>query len=185
MAEFSIAYKKTATVEGGYANNPRDTGGETWKGISRNNETNWIGWPIIDMYKKLPGFPGNLKASTELENAVLRIYKSNYWDALNLSGINDQRMANELYDTGVNMGTGRAAIYFQRVLNVIAKDGLKVDGSIGPKTISFFNSLRGSEKYIVWKLFNCLQGEKYVSICENNPSQKIFIKEWASRVFEG
>lgn len=184
MAEFNIAYKKTATVEGGYANNPRDTGGETWKGISRNNETNWIGWPIIDMYKKLPGFPGNLKASTELENAVLRIYKSNYWDALNISGINDQRMANELYDTGVNMGIGTAGKFFQRVLNVSTRSILVIDGKVGSKTIGVFNDLSDRDKYMVWKLFNCLQGEKYISICESNPSQEIFLRSWASRVFE-
>lgn len=184
MADFKIAYQKTSVVEGGYANNPHDSGGETWKGISRNNETNWIGWDIVDHYKKLPGFPANLKASTELENAVQSVYKTNYWDALNLDLINDQRMANELYDTGVNMGTGRAGIFFQTVLNVSSKTQLTLDGKVGPKTIALFNSLSPSDKYMVWKLFNCLQGEKYISICEANPSQEIFMRSWTSRVFE-
>ena len=184
MAEFKTAYNKTSVVEGGYANNPKDSGGETWKGISRNNEVAWEGWRIIDTYKKLPNFPANLKSSGDLENAVQSVYKNNYWNALNLDLINDQRMANELYDTGVNMGIGRAGIFFQTVLNVSSKTQLILDGKVGPKTIAVFNSLPDSDKYMVWKLFNCLQGEKYISICEANPSQKIFLRSWASRVFE-
>lgn len=184
MADFKIAYQKTSKIEGGYANDPRDSGGETWEGISRNNEIDWIGWHIIDLYKKLPNFPENLKGSDQLETAVQSVYKSNYWDALNLDLINDQRMANELYDTGVNMGTGRAAIFFQTVLNVASKTKLTMDGKVGQKTIALFNSFSDSDKYMVWKLFNCLQGEKYISICETNPSQEVFLRSWASRVFE-
>ena len=36
MANFTIALKKVLKNEGGYANNPNDAGGETYKGISRN-----------------------------------------------------------------------------------------------------------------------------------------------------
>lgn len=184
MADFKTAYQKTSIAEGGYANDRRDNGGETWKGISRNNEINWIGWDIIDHYKKLPNFPANLKASTELEKAVQSVYKTNYWNALNLDLIQEQRMANELYDTAVNMGTGRSGMFFQQVLNVSSSTQLIKDGKIGPKTIAVFNTLSSSDKYMVWKLFNCLQGEKYISICEANPSQKVFLRSWASRVFE-
>jgi lysozyme family protein len=112
MSEFKIAYQNTSKVEGGYANDKHDSGGETWKGISRNNEKNWNGWKIVDVYKKLPNFPDNLNNSAELQNEVMSVYKENYWDALNLDFISDQRMANELYDTGVNMGIGTAGKFF-------------------------------------------------------------------------
>ncbi|RYD50653.1 MAG: hypothetical protein EOP52_13405, partial [Sphingobacteriales bacterium] len=36
MADFLTAYKRTAVAEGGYANDPDDLGGETYKGIARN-----------------------------------------------------------------------------------------------------------------------------------------------------
>lgn len=184
MSEFKIAYQNTSKIEGGYANDNHDSGGETWKGISRNNEKNWNGWKIVDAYKRLPNFPDNLNNSAELQNEVLSVYKRNYWDALNLDFISDQRMANELYDTGVNMGIGTAGKFFQRVLNVATKTNLVIDGKIGSKTISVFNSLNDKDKYMVWKLFNCLQGERYISICEANPSQERFLHSWASRVFE-
>lgn len=184
MSEFKIAYGNTSKVEGGYANDKHDSGGETWKGISRNNEKNWEGWEIVDAYKKLPDFPNNLNNSTELQIAVLSVYKKNYWDALNLDLISDQRMANELYDTGVNMGVGTSGKFFQRVLNVATKTDLVVDGKIGANTISVFNKLSSNDKYMVWKLFNCLQGCRYIGICEAKPSQEIFLRSWASRVFE-
>lgn len=114
MADFEIAYKKTSVFEGGYANDPQDSGGETWKGISRKNEPNWIGWHIVDMYKSLPNFPHNLYASTELEKAVQEVFKKNYWDAVRGDEINSQEEANALYDSAVNMGTGTAIILAKR-----------------------------------------------------------------------
>ena len=184
MADFKVAYENTSKVEGGYANDKHDSGGETWKGISRNNEKNWDGWRIVDAYKKLPNFPTNLNNSHELQSEVLSVYKKNYWDALNLDFISDQRMANELYDTGVNMGIGTAGKFLQRVLNVATKTNLVIDGKIGSKTIGVFNALSDKDKYMVWKLFNCLQGERYISICEANPTQERFLHSWANRVFE-
>lgn len=189
MATFNIAYQKTSVVEGGYANNPSDNGGETYKGIARKSETNWPGWAAIDTIKSKVGNSAqaiNIEAAKDanLQSQVLFVYQKNYWNSLSLDSINDQRMANELYDTGVNMGTMRSGQFFQRVLNVSTKTNLTVDGQIGPKTIAVFNALSPYDKYMVWKLFNCLQGEKYISICENNPSQEIFLRSWASRVFE-
>lgn len=190
MAEFNIAYEKTSNVEGGYANNPHDTGGETYKGIARKIHAEWKGWPVIDEIKSRVGTSAEAinnaaKKDTALQSLVLYFYKYQFWDPLSLDQVNDQQMANELYDTGVNMGIGRAALFFQKVLNVSTRTQLALDGKIGLKTVSLFNSLSDPDKLMVWKLFNCLQGEKYISICEANPSQEIFLRSWASRVFEG
>lgn len=194
MAEFLIAYKKTAGVEGGYANDPADRGGETFKGIARNLHPDWQGWPMIDAIKARVGHTAEwidraAAANSSLNALVLKFYKETQWDVLSLDGLNDQKVANELYDTGVNMGTGRAGLFFQRVLNVVNKGNalypdLKLDGQIGTKSLQAFNSLNLSDKAMVWRLLNCLQGEKYISICEANPSQERFMRSWASRVFE-
>jgi lysozyme family protein len=189
MASFSTSYTITAKVEGGYANDPSDRGGETWRGIARKMHPGWIGWPIVDSLRQQASFPARLAQSVELQTAVLSFYKNEFWDALKLDYLEDQRVANELYDTAVNMGTGRAALFFQRVLNVVNRKGalfadLVLDGQIGMKTIAAFNGLTDADKYMVWKLLNCLQGEKYISICEANPSQEVFMRSWASRVFE-
>jgi len=189
MAEFTIAYEKTSRAEGGYANNPLDSGGETYKGIARKIHPEWKGWPIIDEIKNNVGTSAQaINAAGEknvaLQGLVLYFYKYMFWDPLSLDQVNDQQMANELYDTGVNMGIGRAGLFFQKVLNVSTSTQLILDGKVGTKTVALFNSLPSSDKHMVWKLFNCLQGEKYISICEANPSQEVFLRSWASRVFE-
>jgi Putative secretion activating protein len=189
MADFDIAYKATLNNEGGYANNPKDTGGETYKGISRKWHPTWKGWPIIDGIKKKVGNTAkaiNTEASKDsgLQILVKAFFKDNFWDAMNLTQINDQRVSNELFDTGVNMSIDQAGIFFQRVLNAVSTIKLKPDGVIGSNTIKAFNPLSNSDKYLVWKFINCLQGSRYISIYENDPSQKIFIRSWGSRVFE-
>lgn len=189
MADFKIAYAITAKVEGGYANNPHDAGGETYKGIARKMHPTWKGWIIIDTIKRKVGTSAlSIDKAAEqdpvLQGLVLSFYKDNYWNTMSLDSLNDQKMANELYDTGVNMGLSVSGKFFQRVLNISSKTGLTVDGKIGPKTVGLFNQLKDSDKYMVWKFFNCLQGEKYISICEARPSQEIFLRSWASRVFE-
>ncbi len=189
MANFSTAYKHTARVEGGYANHPSDTGGETWRGIARKKNPKWPGWIIVDSLRAKPGFPQSLAKSEDLQKHVLAIYKRQYWDVMNLDLLNNQQVATELYDTGVNAGPGVAAVFFQRVLNVCNLNGklfpdLVVDGAVGPVTISAFNKLSNTDQLMVWRLLNCLQGEKYVSIAEANRSQEVFMRSWASRVFE-
>ena len=62
MAQFEPAFEKTMKFEGGYANNPADRGGETYRGIARKIWPGWNGWPLVDAAKQKAGFPGNLAA---------------------------------------------------------------------------------------------------------------------------
>lgn len=184
MADFKTAYKITMTHEGGYANNPADTGGETWKGIARKKHPDWQGWQLIDKAKH-GDFPANLYSIPNLQNLVESFYKVKFWDYLKLDQVNNQKIANELFDTSVNMGQGIAALFLQRSLNVSNRNGkdyaeLQVDGNIGPVTIATLNNHPRPEQ--VLKLLNTLQGARYISICEANPSQEIFLNSWLSRV---
>jgi lysozyme family protein len=185
MAIYSPAYDKTMGIEGGWANDPDDKGGETWKGIARKMHPEWGGWVIIDSSKADPKFPECLKQSTALEMMVRAFYKSQFWNKLNLDQVNDQAIANELFDTAVNCGTGIAATFLQRALNVTNRNGkdypdLMVDGSVGLKTVGALNAHPRPAQ--VLKVLNVLQGEKYISICEHNPSQEKFMSSWLSRV---
>src|SRR5579872_5238571 len=120
MADFEVSYKLTLQIEQGYANDPADTGGETYAGISRKNNPNWIGWKTIDQYKAAHSgdLDAALKANSYLQQSIKQFYLTNYWNVNRLSEVADQRIANELYDIGVNMGTGIAAEFLQRALNI-------------------------------------------------------------------
>lgn len=182
MASYDIAFEITAgNNEGGYSNNPKDRGGETYKGISRKNYPSWPGWKSIDESKKLNGFPAILAHDEYLEQRIKDFYKGEFWHPLGLDNVVNQSIANELFDTAVNCGTGVAALFLQRSLNVANLNGkyyadLKVDGDIGPVTIKALNS-HPKPKNIL-KLLNCLQGAKYISICEANPVQEVFLNGW-------
>ena len=118
MADFEKAYQRTMGTEGGYANNPRDTGGETYKGISRDNWPRWSGWPIVDGVKNnllrqpLYGSPiyknwvrelnRQLAGSPLLQQSVMSFYRSNFWGVL--GDITYQRVAEEVFDKRVNCG---------------------------------------------------------------------------------
>ncbi len=184
MANFDIAYKKTASQEGGYVKDPRDKGGETYMGISRKYHPDWEGWKkFIDPCNN-PEFGSTLKRGDiidveELHSLVKSFYKENFWDRLRCSSLESQEIADELYDTAVNMGIVTAVKILQRSINLLISGSISVDGIIGYKTLCNANQI--NPKYLL-KTLNGFQFMKYVSICETNPSQEKFFKGWLKRV---
>ena len=89
---FDKAWEFTKRWEGGYVNDAADPGGETNFGISKR------------AYPKL-----NIKNLTE-EDAK-RIYKRDYWDFFNLDVVTNGRFATVVFDTAVNCGVARTAVW--------------------------------------------------------------------------
>lgn len=182
MADFLPAYKNTAINEGGYANDPQDRGGETYKGISRKNWPTWGGWKYIDAIKQHGTSAIYINKEAAKNNTigilVQEFYKANFWYALNLQWLNDQQLANNVYDFGVNAGTVTAAKRLQRAANEIC-GSLAVDGQIGSKTISTINKLDAKS---VYNAFNDQRKMFYDNIIANNPSQAKFKNSWYSRI---
>lgn len=56
-----------------------------------------------------------------------KIEESEYWGRMRLAEIENQNVANKLFDMGVNMGVRQAGVYAQRAARVVE------DGVIGPK----------------------------------------------------
>lgn len=181
MANFDIAYKKTLRAEGGYVNDSHDKGGETYMGISRRFHPNWKGWnKFIDFYNKEKQLKrGEIIDSTELEALVKEFYKLEFWKPLRCSSLYNQEVANELYDTAVNMGIYPSIKLFQKAINLLIKSDIQVDGIIGYKTLCNANQLNPS---ILLKTMNGLQFMRYVSICEKDSSQERFFKGWLKRI---
>ncbi|CCH01235.1 hypothetical protein FAES_3226 [Fibrella aestuarina BUZ 2] len=188
MADFLTAYRKTMGHEGGYANHPDDEGGETFAGIARNSNPGWSGWKLIDQLKKT--YPRARWDEVMLGNAdlmawVRALYKANYWDVNRLDQVKSQAIANELFDTGVNMGVEIAAEFLQRALNMTNENAklyrdIAVDRQVGPMTLGLLNTHPNS--YDVYKWLNVLQGARYVQILERKTPQEVFARSWISRV---
>ncbi|GAA4299348.1 glycoside hydrolase family 108 protein [Nibribacter koreensis] len=184
MANFRDAHKITAAHEGGYANHIADTGGETYKGIARKHWPHWPGWGSIDAIKlKVGGAAANINASAAvdltLQKHVESFYKKEFWDKNKLDAFTSQAVATEVYDTGVNMGTAVAAKFLQEAM-VLLGENIAIDGAIGPVTIAKVNAYPSPTRLV--KLLNLLQGQKYLAIVRNNPTQKVFLNGWLNRV---
>lgn len=181
MANFNQAFQITMGNEGGYANNPADPGGETWKGIARHYWPNWPGWTIVDQV--MATNPSNintaLSANAQLQQLVLAFYKQNFWDTGKLDELNDQQTANQLFDSAVNMGTGIASRFLQEGVNTLKPNALTVDGVVGPATIAAANALPAESLY---NAICNLRKQRYMQIIAANPSEAIFEHSWMRRI---
>lgn len=187
MANFEIAHEKTSVIEGGYVNDPDDNGKETYRGISRKFFPDWKGWGLIDQYKENTTLKYNQYINNvELDDMVEYFYKRYFWDVNKLDDIIFQDIAEELFDTGVNMGVRTAAKFLQKSINLLNRDqknyeNISVDGVIGPKTLTLINNSKDFKSLL--KTMNGFQFMKYVNICLNNPSQEKFFRGWLKRVW--
>jgi lysozyme family protein len=189
MADFFEAYSKTMKHEGGYVNDPNDAGGETYKGISRRYNTSWPGWAVIDNYKEAEeNFPEILNQDAELQTSVKMFYKQQYWDRNLLDEFNDQELAEEMFDTGVNMGVSRAAKFLQESLNYLNKneqlyEDIDPDGKIGDETLSALVFIEEhGEVPVLFKIMNILQGIHYLNYMKDSPNQERYARGWLNRV---
>lgn len=188
MADFEKAFDETMWHEGGYANDPDDRGGETYRGIARKFHDNWSGWTIIDNLQANGVDSANFRMNDALQNMVKLFYQKNYWDKFVGKEIANQEVANKLFDISVNMGVGRAKRFLQEAINLLNRNGnltpdIAVDGLVGSKTIAGLSDLfkAGDEKNVL-KVLNLLQSEKYLVICRRDPTQEKFLRGWMSRI---
>ena len=160
--------------EGGYVNDPADSGGETIWGITR-------------AVARENGYAGAMRDMTR--DQAKAIYRAKYWAKPGLYHIAplSSAIAEELLDTGVNAGTGTAGILLQRSLNVLNRLGadypdIKVDGAIGPgtaKALAAFLKRNGRPaEGRLMKMLNALQGAFYVELAERREKDERFVNGW-------
>ena len=167
MYSFDMAFKEVLGFEGGYVDDKNDNGGETKYGISKRS------YPDV-----------NIELLT-VEQAK-HIYYRDFWNTkqMELSSIDDEKIAIELFDTAVNMGVGVASKFLQEALNLMNRNqkdwnDLVIDGFCGVET---FKAYKKARKDILLKVLNGLQFCKYKSIVEKNPTQEVFFNGWMKRV---
>lgn len=121
MADFNKEFEKLILAEGIYGNDPDDSGGETFLGISRKYNPTWTGWKTIDEIKNANGTKNLtkiLKQNKSLIDSAKVYYKIRYWDVFRLDEIPSQKIAHEMFDTCVNMGSKSAILIAQQVIGM-------------------------------------------------------------------
>lgn len=188
MADFFKAYDITLGHEGGYVDDPDDVGGETYKGVARRFHPEWDGWQIIDALKRSPNFPKILDREVSLQAKIKSFYKLMYWDRFQGDSIPVQELAEEMFDTGVNMGVHRAVKFLQRSLNYLNRNGklfddMADDGVLGPTTLRCLQTfLQKDSPNILLKIMNVLQAQHYLKYMSKSPKQEKFCRGWFNRV---
>lgn len=172
MADFLHSYKLTADSEGGYSNDPKDAGGETYRGISRKDWPTWAGWPLLDKLKPLKH--GQVVNDADLESQVRIFYRQNFWGKIQGDLINSQKVADSIYDWYVNAGTHAT----KAVQTVLGFTGDEVDGRIGAGTLKAINAK--GEAYLLQRITEARKNF-YQAIVAAKPAQKIFLNGWLSR----
>jgi lysozyme family protein len=165
--------------EGGYVNHPADRGGAT-------------NWGITEAVARRQGYLGNMRVLPRSEAAA--IYQRIYWHKPQFDAVATRapKLAAEMFDTGINMGTGTATGFLQRALNALNREGadypdLKVDRAIGQATLAALDAFlkkRGkAAESVLLKAVEALQGAHYLNIAEARPSQEAFVYGWlANRI---
>ena len=165
--------------EGDYVHNPADRGGPTR-------------WGITEAVARRQGYTDDMRHLPQCDAAA--IYERLYWMVPRFDKIAEAapKLAVELFDTGINMGTGTAIGFLQRALNALNRNGrdyrdLTVDRRIGPATLgalgAFLRKRGDAGEDVLLKAVEALQGAHYVRLAETRPSQEAFLYGWlANRI---
>lgn len=110
MMTFERAVEFVLRFEGEHSDDPHDSGGDTWFGISRR------------AYPRLEPWPPTREQAIEL-------YRQDYWTPCKCSSL-PAPIALLVFDSAVNQGPAAAIRLLQKALNV------RADGVIGNETLS-------------------------------------------------
>lgn len=156
--------------EGDFSDHPADKGGPTRFGIT-------------EAVARREGYTGPMRDMPR--GLAEKIYRDRYFikPGFNMVHLLSVAIAEELFDTGVNMGTDVPCLWLQRLLNVFnSEPPMVVDGRIGPMTVTALRSFlqrRGAEgEMVMVRALNCLQGARYFELAETRPANKAFIYGW-------
>lgn len=164
----------TIGKEGGYSNHSSDRGGPTR-------------WGVTQAVARQNGYAGDMRHYPR-EMAVA-VYLKRYWEQPRISTVAPLSMAvaEEMFDTAVNMGVAWPPLFLQQALNKLNAQGkhyrdIAEDGDIGPATRSALTAYlkrRGKEgEAVLVKALNVLQGARYFSITAARARNEDFLYGW-------
>jgi len=165
--------------EGGYANNPADKGGETFRGISRRFHGDWPGWARVDQLKTHPEFPAAAVYDGTLDIMVREFFVVEFWDKVHGDEL-PEKMAVAVCDFAVNSGPDTAIRFLQITLGVpVDPSSVPIEYRVGPKTVKAAND--AGEDSVVSYL---ARRAKFLhEVMDADPTQQVWALNWLRRLF--
>jgi lysozyme family protein len=172
MAEFEPAVTITLRNEGGFFHNSV-TGEIVNHGITLTFVRSCGYKPDAD-----ENFIQNLSTAEASE-----IYQTYFWDRYHIGSINDQGLANKVFDLTVNMGPGTAnhpgaLTFLQSAVNDCGGQ-CAVDGIVGPVSIAQINALDPVQLLARYK---DRAAQRYTQIAADNAQLAGDLKGWLARL---
>jgi lysozyme family protein len=156
---FHSALAHVLKSEGGFVNHPKDPGGMTNLGCTKNTWEEYVGHPVSE---------ADMRALTP--ELVAPLYKRKYWDKVAGDDL-PSGLDYAVFDAAINSGPGRAAKWLQEVVGVTA------DGSIGAGTLAAVASMDTQDLIAKYN-------DKRLQFLEALPTFATFGKGWSRRVSE-
>lgn len=161
MAKIEVIVPFILSWEGGFANDPNDTGGATNKGVT------------IGTFREVFGKDktvNDLKRITEAQ--WMEVLRKKFWDRWLSDRIDSQAVANMLVDWTWHSGKYGITIP-QRIL------GVKADGIVGEKTLAAINNAEPKALFVI------LKDERKAYLTRQakvSPRKRKFLNGWLNRV---
>lgn len=169
MASFSIAYAIVRRHEGGYQDNPNDSGNYNSRG--QNVGTNW--GINAQIYEHHLGRPPSKDDMINMSRDVAKaIYKRVYWDRIQGDNIINQQIANILFDGHVNHGSWGIKM-MQQALGVVR------DGVVGPITLTAINR---AVPQVLFNTYKAIRRAGYIDLVRRRPKDQVFLNGWLRRI---
>lgn len=169
MANLDIALQKVLGWEGGFSNNPHDSGGATFRGVTIGTYMQYCKLkgkttPSVEDLKKL-----DYRTIRDLADVL-------YWKKIKGDQIRNQSIANLCFDCVWGSGTG----YIKKIQGVL---GVSQDGIFGSMTLNAINNWQ-PQRDLFQRLWN--RRKIYLEGCKG---AVYYLKGWMRRLnsytFEG
>jgi lysozyme family protein len=165
-AIFTKALEYLFQNEGGYVDDPLDSGGATNMGVTLK---------FYSLFKQRMVSIQELKDLTPEQAGDF--YEAEYWNPIHGDTIIDSAMATAIFDTAVLYGVDTSVEMAQRAIKATGFV-LKTDGIMGPLTLAFLNSMDRSIFLRYFYQFIILYIEEIVRA---NPKNEVFARGWTLR----
>jgi lysozyme family protein len=172
MADFQTAVNITLQNEGGFFHNQ----------VTREVVNHGITLKFVQDSGCQPNadedFIRNLSS-----DAASQIYQKYFWGRYHIGSINDQSLANKVFDLTVNMGPGSAnhpgaLTLLQSAVNACGGQ-CAVDGSLGPISLGQINALDPAQLLAQYK---ALAAQRYSDIAAGNTNLASDLNGWLARL---